>query len=147
MGARGKKRKRADGSVATGQQIGSYPRFSTEVEEPFGEVPSEAIFEIMPFMVGSPETTDFEADEDSRAYQQALSDISDKHSVDEDDLGSRGSRLGWLLDFRRPDLMTKLPDGTLQIDAELLAFAGTHDVRDKWALLAWADKRFPRPDH
>ncbi len=143
MGARGRKRKRADGSVATGQQVNIYPRSADDVEESVGVVSSEAILHIMPFMVGSAGTSDMEVDEDSRAYQQALGDVSYKHSVDEDDLAFRGSRLGWLLDFERPDLMCKLPNGTLQIDEELLEFAATHDARDKYALLEWANKRFP----
>jgi len=143
MGARGKKRKRADGSVATGQQVNIYPRLADHVEEPVGVISSEAILDIMPFMVGSAGTSDMEVDEDSRAYQQRLSDVSDKHSVDEDDLASRGSRLGWLLDFKRPDLMCELPNGTLKIHEELLEFAAKHDVREKYALLEWANKRFP----
>ncbi len=146
MGARGKKRKRADGSVATGQQVSAYPRVTAEVDEAVGEVSSEALLEIMPFMVGSAGTDDIEVEEDSRAFQRALSDVSTKHEVDEDDLGSRGSRLGWLLDFKRPDLMSKMPDGTLQIDAKLLNFAATHDVRNKNALLEWTDKQFPLSD-
>jgi len=146
MGARGKKRKRADGSVASGQAMGTQPRLNTEIDEPVGEVSSEAILAIMPFMVGSPPTNDIESEADTRAFDRALTDVSIKHAVDEDDLGSRGSRLGWLLDFKRPDLMSRLPDGTLQIDAKLLDFAATHDVRNRDALLEWANKEMPVPN-
>lgn len=145
MGARGKKRKRADGSTATGQGPNTSARPDAYTDRPIAEVSGEAIREIMPFMISGGDLSDVESERDLSSFQSALVDVSTRHAVDDDDLDYRASRLGWLIESKRPDLMEQLTDGTLLFDPRLLDFIARFNTKNPSVLVEWVNKEFPPP--
>ena len=143
MGARGKKRKRANGSIAIGQQRPAYAPLRSGLDEPVDEVPAEAIRAIMPFMVSDPELTDAELEANDPDYRDALDKISAMYDIADDALEFRGMRLGYILENLRPDLLRKSPDGTLFTDSRLIDFIATFDPRDTDGMIKWVNDELP----
>lgn len=131
MGARGKKRKRSDGTVASGKS-GSFARSEPPVEQ----VPTAALREIMPDILADYGSSDEEI-EASNFYDDALMKAADKFSVNIDALEYRATRLGWLVENEGSSLVTRHADGAIEIDDRLLEYAATCDVRDAAAMVDW----------
>jgi hypothetical protein len=146
MGARGKKRKRANGSIAHGQQTNTYTPSNRVIDEPVAEVPVEAIREIMPFMLDSRDASDSELEEGGFAFERAMREVSDRHDLEDDALEFRATRLGWLVESWRPDLLKRHPDGTPSIDPRILEFAATFDPRKPETMIQWVAEEFPKAE-
>lgn len=146
MGARGKKRKRADGTIAGRQLTITSAGIDAYNDRPVAEVSVEAIREIMPLILRVRDFGENEVEEDGFAYQDALDAVAGKHGVEDDALDYRANRLGWLVESWRPDLLETLPDGTLVIDPRIIEFAATSDPRNPDTIIKWVAEEFPKPE-
>jgi hypothetical protein len=146
MGARGKKRKRADGTIAGRQQTITSARIDAHSDRPVAEVSVEAIREILPLLLRVRDLSESELEEDGFAFQDALDAAAERHGVEDDALDFRANRLGWLVESWRPDLLEKLPDGTLVIDPRIIEFAATSDPRNPDTMIKWVAEEFPKPE-